>query len=55
VKTGLIEKILKNNTYIVNSVSFSPDGLRLISVSGNGIKIWNLETGIVEKKYPDGE
>jgi WD40 repeat protein len=38
----------------VISVSFSPDGLRIISASDDGIKIWNLETGKVEKNYSDG-
>ncbi len=45
---GLIEKTLKGHTADVNSVNFSPNGLRLISASFDGIKIWNLETGKVE-------
>jgi WD40 repeat protein len=32
----------------VSSLRFSPDGLRIISASYDGIKIWNLETGKVE-------
>jgi WD40 repeat protein len=40
----------------VNSVSFSPDGLKIISGSNNKmIRIWNLETGLTERKYSDFE
>ena len=34
-------------------MSFSPDGLSLISGEKSGIKIWNLETGKVETNYSE--
>jgi WD40 repeat protein len=48
---GLIEQTLKGHTTGVNSVSFSPDGQRIVSTSGDGIKVWSLETGKVETNY----
>ena len=50
---GLIEQTLKGHTANVNSVCFSPDGLRIVSASDDGIKIWNLETGKLELNYSE--
>ncbi len=34
-------------------MSFSPDELKLISATFDGIKIWNLETGKVEGNFSE--
>src|SRR5438034_4788600 len=38
-----------NNTYWFRSVTFSPDGRQLSSSSDRTIRIWDAETGVLQK------
>ena len=43
--TGLQALTLQGHTSVVYSVAFSPDGKRLASASGDGVKVWDAAAG----------
>ncbi|MCA1634115.1 MAG: caspase family protein [Acidobacteria bacterium] len=46
VKTGRELKVLRGHELPVGAVAFSPDGLKLVSVSGDSVKVWEVGTGV---------
>jgi WD40 repeat protein len=55
VATGECEQTMHGHTDLVNSVAFSPDGLKVVSASGkyggddNTVRIWSAVTGECEQ------
>ena len=47
-----LKHTLEGHTNDVNSASFSPDGSKIVTASGDGTaKIWNVQTGVCEHTY----
>ena len=46
VKTSTIHKRLKGHKSKIRGIAFSPDGRRLVSVSSEAMRLWDVSTGV---------
>jgi hypothetical protein len=53
VNTGEQLCSIEENSSAISTVAFTPDGNSLISSGGNGIKVWNVQTGELQQSFTD--